>query len=495
MSISAGNSRPMARRSRPLMAIALLGLTASCAVGPDFTPPQTTVADRYNTAGDPKVTTAASGIVQSFDTTTALPADWWVLFGTPPLSAMVEEASRNNPDLAASQAALRASQESLRAGYGVFYPQIAGGADATRERAAPIRSGQALSGGVFNLFSLSASVSYALDVFGGDRRMIEALGASVDLSKAETRATALTLSANIVNTAIARAAYRAEIDATERMIANLTAQVKLARVRATSGTEAYAASLALESELATTEAELPALAQKYDQAGTLLATLVGRMPGSWSPPDLDLDAITLPKTIPVSLPSRLVSQRPDIVAAEASLHAASADIGVATAAMLPSITLSAGYSANGTKTSTLFNASGAAWDLGAGLTAPIFEGGSLWHRRKQSVEIYHQAAATYRQTVLAGFEQVADALKALDHDAAILAAREQSQAAADQALALLQDNYAAGLVSYDQVLLSDLQDRQARIQRIDATAARLQDTTALFVAIGGGWWSADVAAH
>lgn len=484
----------MTRPPRLLIGIALLGLIASCAVGPDFTPPKTAAGDRYNAAGDPKASHAAAGVAQSFDTAAALPADWWVLFGAPPLSAMVNEAARNNPGLAASQAALRASQESLRAGYGVFYPQVEGGADATRERTVATRSGQALSGSVFNLFSLSASVSYALDVFGGNRRMIEALGASVDLSAADARATALTLSANIVNTAIARAGYRAEIDATTAMVSSLENQVKLARIRATAGTDTYSAVLSLESELGTTEAELPALVQKYDQTGTLLATLVGRMPGSWSPPDLDLDRITLPQTVPVSLPSRLVRQRPDILAAEASLHAASADIGIATAAMLPSVTLSAGYSANGTRTSKLFNASGAAWDFGAGLTAPLFEGGSLWHRRRESIEIYRQAAATYRQTVLAGFEQVADALKALDHDAAVLAARQRSQEAADQALTLLQDNYAAGLVSYDQVLLADLQNRQARIQRIDATATRLQDTTALFVALGGGWWSAEVAA-
>ena len=243
---------------------------------------------------------------------------------------------------------------------------------------------------------------------------------------------------------------------------------------------------ASNSTLAATEATLPPLAQKAAQADDLLATLAGHAPADWHAPDLDLADLTLPQDLPLSVPSRLLEQRPDILAAEATAHSASANIGVATAAMLPQITLGGSGSYNATQMGQLFAAGGGLWSVGADVAQPIFEGGSLWFRRKAAIEDYRQAAALYRQTVLSAFGQVADTLAALDHDAQALAAEERALATAREALHLVQSNYKAGLVTYLDVITADVQFHQAELGEIGARATRLQDTVALYVALGGG---------
>jgi NodT family efflux transporter outer membrane factor (OMF) lipoprotein len=484
MSISAKNR---------LVALALLGALAGCAVGPDFERPAPPAVKGYAEGGDPRQTIAASGGVQAFDAAMALPASWWEQFDQPALTAMLREAAKNNPGLLAAQAALRASQNGLRAGYGVFFPQIEGGFGATRETSTPIRIGESLPSSLYNLFTLSGTVSYVLDIFGGERRTVEALGAAVDLQEAEARATWLTVATNIASTAIARAAYHAEIAATEELAAAQREQLRLAEIQFAAGIQPFSAVLALRNQLAITEAGLPGLRQKQDQTGTLLATLVGAAPAAWTPPDIALDSLTLPQRLPLSLPSDLVEQRPDIKAAEAVLHQASAAIGVATAALLPSVTLSGSYSANSTAMATLFNKSGQAWDIGAGVTTPIFEGGTLWYRRKEAIETYQQQAANYRQTVLAAYQQVADSLKAITHDAEAAEAEDRAVAASSETLHLLQANYDAGLVAYDQLLAGKISYLSARLAQIQALAARHQDSVALFAALGGGWWNEKLA--
>jgi NodT family efflux transporter outer membrane factor (OMF) lipoprotein len=288
-------------------------------------------------------------------------------------------------------------------------------------------------------------------------------------------------------TCSAAAAYRQQIAVTQEMIGDLREQVRLAELQVQAGTANYAAVLSLRGQLAGVEATLPPLQQKLDQAADLLASLCGRAPGQWQAPALELADLNLPAEIPVSLPSELVARRPDILAAEAQLHAASADIGVATAAMLPSLSLNASYGAGSTSASNLFQSRSAEWSLGADLAAPLFEGGTLWFHRRAAVEAYRQSLAGYQQVVLAAFAQVADNLHALQHDADALYAQQAQRDAVREAQRLIRVNYQAGVSSYTQVLLANVQRSQAELGYVQSKALRLQDTVALFAALGGGW--------
>ncbi len=486
------NSSPAGCRLRQRCAVAALsGVLCCCAVGPNFVHPKAPPVTHYIYGQDPLATGAAQGTVQHFTAGAKLQADWWHLFNCAKLDAIVAEALAGNPGLEAAQASLRSSEDSLRSGYGIFFPQVEADAAATRQRFSALRFGQAAAPStVFNLFTLSASVNYALDVFGGQRRLIEASKAQVDLQRASEQATYLTLVSNIVNTIIAGAAYRAEIQATQQLIELQAEQLKLAQIQSQAGTVPYSNVLSLMSQLASYQASIPQLEQKLAQSEDLLATLAGHVPAEWRAPDIALAELTLPGELPVSLPSELVRQRPDILVAEATAHAASANVGVATAALLPSLTLSGSYSANGLTTGTLLDSGGRAWNIGADASAPLFEGGTLWFKRKAAIDNYHQASALYRQTVLGAFGQVADTLRALEHDASALDAEDTALQAAQQALHLIQTNYAAGLDTYLDVLNADAQYHQAQINDLQAVAVRYQDTVALYVALGGGWWSA-----
>ncbi|MGO8975218.1 MAG: efflux transporter outer membrane subunit [Steroidobacteraceae bacterium] len=476
---------PRSGRAVALLACVLCG----CAVGPTFHRPAAPPDTHYVNGADPTTTVSAAGTAQQFVPGAAITADWWRLFHSAQLDAMISEAIAKNPGLEAAQASLRASSDELRSGYGIFFPSVDAEAAATRERFTTLNFGEKSPGSIFNLFTLSASVNYALDVFGGNRRMLEALHADVDVAKATEQATYLTLAANIADAVIARAGYRAEIDATRQLITMQAEQVRLAEIQAQAGTVAYSTVLSLRSQLAGYEATIPQLEQKLAQSDDLLAALCGHTPAEWSAPDVALADLALPAQLPVSLPSELMHQRPDILAAEATAHAASANIGVATAAMLPSVTLSGGAAGASNSSSSLFPANGRAWSIGADATVPVFQGGTLWYKRKAAVDTYHQAMAAYRQTVLSAFEQVADTLRALDHDAATLAADDEALADAAQALKLIQANYRAGLVTYLDVLNANAQYQQALINDVQAIAVRYQDTVALFAALGGGWWN------
>ncbi len=461
---------------------------AGCAVGPDFVRPTPPPVDHYTREAAPTATMAADGQVQRFQQGGKIVADWWRLFGSATLDAVVEEAVAGNQSLQGAQANLRKSQYDLSAGYGVFFPQLDAAFDASRQKFSPARLGSSAPGSIFNLFTLSATVSYALDVFGGERRAVEGLQAQVDGQRAVVLGTYLTLSGNIVNAIIAQAAYREQIKATEQIIALLEAQIRITKTQAQAGTVPYANVLSLQSQRASFEAVLSPLKQKLDQTEHLLATLSGRTPAEWTPPHVALSELTLPVELPVTLPSELVRQRPDILAAEAQLHGASAEIGVATAALFPSFTLNGSYGKNNTSMNNLFTSGSTFWSLGADVTAPLFHGGTLWFRRKAAIEGYQQTLAAYRQTVIDAFGQVADTLRALEHDAETLHAQSQALATAEEALRLIEANYQAGIVNYLQILIANEQYHQARIGHLQAQAQRLQDTVALLVALGGGWW-------
>jgi NodT family efflux transporter outer membrane factor (OMF) lipoprotein len=460
-------------------------MLSGCAVGPDFVRPAPPETDRYTREPRPEATVAADGQAQHFTPGASITADWWRLFKSAQLDAIVQKAIANNPTLQASEASLRQSQDNMRAGYGVFFPQIQAGLDVSRQQTAPLLQGSETPGTIFNLVTLSGTISYALDVFGGARRTVESLRAQVDYQRYETEAAYLMLSANVVNTSIARAAYAAQIRATEQLIELENQQLHLAEAQVRAGIAPYANVLSIRSLIATNRALLAPLEQKVSQSEHLLATLEGVLPSKATLPDIDLTGFSLPVDLPVSLPSDLVRQRPDILSAEAQMHVASAKIGVATAAMFPSFSLSGTYGvANLLAGSGTF---GAFWSIGASIVTPVFQGTSLWYGRRAAIDVYQQSQANYRQTVLGAFEQVADSLKALEHDAEALQAQVEAQYAAGEALKLLQVNYRAGLSAYLDVLTADVQYHQATIAYLQTVAQRLQDTVALFVALGGGW--------
>ncbi len=322
---------------------------------------------------------------------------------------------------------------------------------------------------------------------------MEALGAQVATQRYTLLGAYEMIAGNVVNTVIAAAAYQAEIDATNELLRLEEDQVHLGHAQAEAGTVPYANVLTLESQIALTRATLPPLAQKVEQAQHLIATLAGHVPGEWTPPAIPLATLALPTEVPVSLPSALVRQRPDVLVAEAQLHASTAQIGVATAAMLPNVTLSAGYGLNSTTAAAFGSENSMFWSVLGGLTQPLFHGGALYYQRKAAMDARDATFASYRQTVLGAFQQVADGLRALQHDGDQLRAEEAAVKSAGDAFQLVRINYDSGLVSYLEVITANAQYLQSRLGFIQAQAQRLEDTVTLFVALGGGWWNAAAA--
>ena len=434
-------------------------------------------------------TVEAAGQVQHFSPGAGLAADWWRMFKAASINDLVQQAIDHNPSLQAAEASLRQSQDELRAGNGVIYPQIELWASATRERSAPVQQGQSTPGAIFNVVTLGGTISYVLDIFGGERRAVEALKAQTDYQRNLRRAAYLALTANVVNTSIARAAFAAQIRATQQIIDLETVQLHASVSLYQSGMSAYSSVLALRSLIAANQASLAPLRQKNSQAEHLLATLLGAAPSGIKLPEIELSELALPTDLPISLPSDLVRQRPDVLAAEAQLQVASANIGVATAAMFPSFSLSGSYGAAGSRLGNMSAANNRLWTIGPSVNLPIFQGGRLSYARQAAIDAQEQAQALYRQSVLGAFAQVADALQALQQDAAALRAQDEARTAAADALALVQTAYQTGLVAYLDVLAADIQLQQASIAYLQALAQRHQDTVTLFAALGGGWWN------
>lgn len=475
------------RRFRFLSGALVLTTICGCTVGPDFVDPSPPGIDRYTREPPASSTVEAQGVSQRFRQGQSVPEHWWRLFGSPELDEAVRQAMSNSPTVAAAQASLRQSQADILAGYGVFFPQIGGQGQAVRERTSPAASGGQQASSVFNLATASGSVAYLLDIAGGKRRTIEALRAQSDYRQYLATAAYLALSANIVNAVIAYAAYAAESAAIRRVIALQAQQLQAIEAQVHAGTSPYSSVLNLQGLIDGNQASLVLLEQKKSQSAHLLATLQGRSPAEIDAPRVALSALALPGDLPVTLPSELVRRRPDILAAQAQLHVASANIGVATAAMFPSVSLGGTYGRGTAALAGLSREEFSFWSIGPSISIPIFEGGSLWYGRQAAIEAFAQARASYRQTVLAAFAQVADALDALTHDAQALQAQERALGAARTALELVQVNYRAGIAGYLEVLAADIQFQQASIACLESSAQRRQDTVALFAALGGGW--------
>jgi NodT family efflux transporter outer membrane factor (OMF) lipoprotein len=489
------DDNPLLRLRFGRLCVTLCGFAAiaGCMVGPDYRTPAPPPTGSYTPTPLPDQTASspgATGVPQTFAPGQDIPAAWWALFHCEPLDALIREALANSPNIVAAHAALRQARENLTAQTGAsLLPAVDARLGATREKFNGITFGQPQLNEELTLYNSSVNVSYNLDVFGGARRELEALRAQVDYQRFQLQGTWLALTANIVTAAVKEASLRAQIDATERIVADEDTQLTVLRKQLDLGGVSRTAVLAQQTLLAQTRATLPPLRQSLDQVRHQLAVLAAHLPSDTTLPEFTLEMFSLPQTLPVSLPSALVRQRPDILAADAVLHQASAQIGVATAALYPQITLSASYGTQSLTPAQLFNAGSTIWSLGAGLLQPVFHGGQLTAQKRAAEAAYEQAGAQYQQTVLLAFQNVADSLRALDHDASGLKAQSEAWRAASDSLDLTRGQYRIGGVSYLALLDAQRQYQQTVVNLAQARAARYADTAALFQSLGGGWWN------
>ncbi len=486
----------------PHFAAALcLLLTAGCVVGPNFKKPAAPAVSSY-TAGPLRSTAGvaniAGGSAQRFVQGLNIPGEWWTLFHSRPLNGLIESSLTHNPDVKAAQAALQVAREDVLAQRGAFFPSVTGGFAASRqlqsEQLAPVPNYPIVPYEYqYNLFTPEVSVSYVPDVFGLNRRTIESLEAQENEVRFQLIATYVTLSANVPVAAIQEASLRARIKATRRLIAIDSGMVHILRYRFAKGYASRLDLAAQESQLAQVAATLPPLLKRLARQRDLLAVLAGRFPGRAPVEKFELSSLRLPEELPVSLPSQLVEQRPDVRQAEANLHAASAQIGVAIANRLPNIMLTADVGSMALAFDQVFAAGTGFWGLGAALATPIFEGGTLLHKERAAKAAYVQAAEQYRSTVLAAFQNVADTLNALEQDASALKAASNAAAAARVTLNLAREQTQDGYTCELALLYAEQAYNRASINLIKAQANRFTDTAALFEALGGGWWhSADL---
>ncbi|MFT4046218.1 MAG: efflux transporter outer membrane subunit [Solimonas sp.] len=480
--------------SRIAAAAALVAL-GGCAVGPDFKPPEAPQADRYTIDALPAQTAStdiAGGEAQTWRPGAAIPAQWWQLYGSDLIRRRIEQAFAHSPSVTAAQAALRQAQENLRAAAGSYYPSVDGSGSVTREKinAATVTPG-ASGDYLYDVYGASVDVSYTLDLFGGVRRSVEAQAAQAEYQRFQLEATYLTLASNVVTATVQEASLQAQVTVTEDIIKALDEQQRITEKQYELGGVALTDVLSARTQLEEIRSTIPALRQQLVQTRSQLAVYLGRLPAEQEAATFDLAQLKLPQDVPLSLPSQLARQRPDVRAAEAQLHAASANVGVATANLFPSLTISGSYGSAAARDADLFKSASEVWTLAAGLSAPIFHGGELRARKRAAVAAYDEAFADYQQTVLQAFANVADSLHAIDNDAQALQSRYAALQSAEKNLDLVQRSYRAGAVGYLNVLVAQQQDQQARINFINAQAARYLDTAALFQALGGGWWNRD----
>lgn len=464
-------------------------------VGPDFRRPDAPATVRYTDAPLPEQTVAApeiGGAAQRFVAGGDLPGQWWTLFNSEPLDSLVRESLAQNPTLSAAQATLRQAQENLTAERGaLLLPSVDGNLSATREKTNGASFGRSGAGSsIFSLYNASVNVSYALDAFGGNRRALEGLEALVDYQRFQFEGARLSLTANVVTTAIREAQLRAQLKATQEVLAAEQKQVTLIEKQFELGAVARLTLTTQRTQVEQTRALLPPLERDLAKTRHQLAVLSGKLPSEATLPEFDFEALALPQELPVSIPSSLARQRPDVQAAEALLHQASAQIGVATANEYPKINLTGSLGGQSLQLHSLF-AGPVVWSVGAGLLQPLFHGGELEARRRSAVAAYDQAEAQYRQTVLLAFQNVADALRALEADARTLKAQSDATAFARETLELTQRQYQLGGTGIIALLVAQQQFQLARLNLVIAQSARYADTAALFQALGGGWWNRD----
>ena len=473
--------------------ILTLSFLAGCAVGPNFKRPAAPTVDRYTDhpiETTSSTTNVAGGEAQRFVEGLEIPGKWWDLFHSKPLDDLIERSITNNPSLSAAQSALVVARENTLAQRGAFYPEIAGSFSGSRQRQsdliAPTPNANVFQ---YDLFTPQVSVSYVPDVFGATRRTVESFQAQEQGVRYQMLATYLTLSANVVVAAIEDASLRAQIELTRQIVDISSNMLEIVRFQLAKG---YASGLdvaAQESQLEQVNATLPPLLKQLAQQQDLLAVLAGDFPSVANGETFELRNLRLPESVPVSLPSKLVEQRPDVLQAEANLHAASAQIGIAIANRLPNITLTANAGSTALALDKVFTSGTGFWGVGGTLTQPIFQGGALLHAERAAKAAYLEAAQQYRSTVLTACQNVADTLTALEQDAAALKSAARAADSAKVTLDLSQQQLQVGYGGYLELLTAEQAYQQAQLNLVQAQANRFADTAALFQALGGGWWN------
>ena len=504
-------SQSLSRRLLATRALLPFAALSACAVGPNFKAPTAPSISHYTERALPARTGSArgpGGAAQHFALGATIEGDWWQLFHSRELDRLIATSLRQNPSLDAAQNTLLAAEEAVRAQQGALLPAATGSLQAAREHGgtsstsgtSQTSTGTAARAAGFtptySVLDASVAVSYAPDIFGGVRRQVESARAAAEAQRFALEAAYLSLTSNVVTAWIQDASLVERIRVTRQIIGFEQQVLTILQRQVALGGAAEASVLTQRAQLESTRATLPPLEKQLAQTRDQLAAYEGTFPQRFHAQDFDLASLSLPGRLPVSLPSSLVEQRPDIRQAAAVLHEQTANVGIATANLLPQITLTASYGRNGLSAAQLFTPQGVLWNLVAGLTQPIFEGGTLRAKQRQAIATMRAAAADYRNTVVLAFQNVADTLVALQYDASTLAADQQAERAAKSSLDLTRRQYRLGAVPFTAVLSAEQTYQSAVIARVQATAQRYADTAALFAALGGGWWHRhDVAEH
>jgi NodT family efflux transporter outer membrane factor (OMF) lipoprotein len=479
------------KRVACLSALGTALAVGGCAVGPDFDRPAAPTDTGYTPQPLATQTAAVNtrgGAAQHFIPAQDIPGEWWALYHSQPLNQLIEQSLHANPDLDAAQAALREAQENVRAEQGALFPSANVSLQAQRQNLSGATFGEPNLHTTFSLVTPSLNISYAPDVFGGVRRQIESLQAQAEVQRFQVEAAYLTLTSNVVVAAVQEASLRGQITATQDIIRDQTQELNLVRQRFTLGGASQADVLQQEAQLQQTRATLPPLQKQLAQTRNQLTALAGQLPAHEVSETFGLDSMHLPVDLPVSLPSQLIEQRPDIRAAEAQLHAASAEIGVATANQLPQFTISAALGTAASGFTNMFAPGTGVWSIAGGVAQTLFDAGTLLHKKRAAVAAFEQTAAQYRSTVIKACQNVADALRAIQADADAMVAQASAERAAAASLDLARRQYQLGAIDYLTLLNAQRTWQQARISLVQAEANRYADTAALFQALGGGWW-------
>jgi NodT family efflux transporter outer membrane factor (OMF) lipoprotein len=476
-----------------IISVAAASALAGCAVGPNFHQPKPPDTKGYlHPSSDAAPVQAQAQDVQNVSQGAELAGEWWQLFHSPQLDEVVRASIAASPTLKAANATLAEAREEVTVARAAFLPSVNAAAGAQRSGAGAVRAPG--TGATANLYSIGLSTSYSPDIFGGTRRAVEQQQALADYQRNELAAAYLTLTGSVVNEVLIIASTRLQITTTEDLIASDRRNLALTQREFDVGIVTRNDVLTADSQLAADLAQLPSLHKQLDQAYDELAVLAGRVPSEWQVQPFDIDQFTLPRDIPLSLPARLVRQRPDVLAAETQLHAASAAIGVAVAQEFPDISLSASITRESLRAADLFHQFSTLWGIGGSLTQPIFKGGALRAQVRAARDAFEAEAATYQGVVLEALGQVADDLWALQYDAQILTVDRHSMDVALEALKLQQKSYAVGTTTVLNLIAAERTYAQARLSYVSARVQQFTDSASLLTALGGGWWNDKIEA-
>src|SRR3984893_6944306 len=505
----------MNRSMRTALLVAIAASASSCAVGPNFHKPVAPANAAYAPSPLPEASASApihGGEVHNYIAGRDIPFEWWELFQSPALNSLIDKAFKANPTIAAAQAALAQAQETVRAQQGYFFPSIGATYQAerhkisgnlTNDQAPGVQgNGDNLSAplqtpGVapytaplyYNFQTAELTVGFVPDVFGSNRRQLESLAAQTEAQRFALEATYITLASNVAAAAIQEASLRAQLQATQEIIAADEKSLQILRDQFRLGSAMRIDVAAQETALAQAKATLPPLRLQFEQTRDLIRALVGNLPNEDVPETFELNALQLPPEMPLSLPAKIIAQRPDVRAAGAQLHAANAQVGVAVAAMLPTFPITGSYGGNADQFSWMFRSGGPFWNLVGDVTQPIFQGGTLLHKKRAAQQALKQAAAQYQGTVITAYQNVADTLHASLSDADAVAGQGDSENAAKVTYDLTRRQMESGYVNYLTLLSAQTAYQQALLARVRVQATRYGDSVALFQALGGGWWN------